>query len=104
MKRTLIMAGLAASLAGCASVPGSLPTQGGIKDIQNAAAQICRFVPTAQTVANILLSGNMTVSTVLGIATSICNAVTINPLADGPGAKNYKPHVNGVLVRGTFIK
>ncbi len=103
MKRIIALA-VAFGLAGCASTPSSLPTQGGIKDIQNAAVQICRFVPTAQTVANILLSSNMTVATVLGIATSICNAVTINPLADGPGAKNYRPHVNGVPVRGTFIK
>ncbi len=102
MRKYLIAVSATLLLAGCA---GSIPTSGGaIKDIQNAAANICRFVPTAKTVADILLSGSMGVQTALSIATSICNAVTINPLADGPGAKNYKPTVNGVRIRGQFIK
>ncbi len=94
---------LALGLAGCATAPIS-PTNSGIKDIQNAAVAICRFLPAASFVADLLLSGNIIALTAESVAAKICQAVTINPLADGPGAKNYKPHVNGVRVRGAFVK
>ncbi len=95
MRKILLLGTLA--LAGCASIP----SQGGIKDIQSAAASICKFVPTAQTVANILLSSNMAVASTLAVATAICSAVTTAPLADG-GPRQAK--VNGVVIRGRFVK
>ncbi len=94
---------LAFALAGCAT-PGNIANPSGIKDIQAAAVAICKFLPAATFVSDLLLSGNVIASSATSIAAKICDAVTINPLADGPGAKNYKPHVNGVRVRGTFVK
>ncbi len=96
MKKLLLLGTLA--LAGCAGI--STPN-GGIKDIQNAAASICRFVPAAKTVADILLSGSMAVTTTIGVATAICNAVTTAPLADG-GPRQAK--VGGVVIRGRFVR
>lgn len=99
MKKLLIVSVLFL-LAGCAGTPNN----GGVKEVQDMAAKICRFVPTFQTVTDIFLSGSAVASTALSVASAICNAVTINPLADGPGAKNYKPTVAGVRVKGSFIK
>ncbi len=101
MKRIAVL--LAFGLAGCAIIPGPSPKQI-MSDAQKKAVEYCGYLATAATVADIFLSTNATYQTAEWIGKAICNAVTINPLADGPGAKNYKPHVNGVLVRGTFIK
>ena len=103
MKRIIPLL-LALSVAGCATTPGNLGSSSGIKDIQKAAVAICKFLPAATFVTDLLLSGNVIASSATSIAGKICEAVTINPLADGPGAKNYVPHVNGVRVRGTFVK
>ncbi len=102
MKKLVLV--LALGLAGCATTPGSVANPSGIKDVQNAAVAICKFLPAAKFVSDLLLSGNVIASSATSIAAQICQAVTTNPLADGPGAKNYVPHVNGVRVRGTFVK
>ncbi len=101
MKRIVVLT--AFLLAGCAST-GNIANPSGIKDIQAAAVAICKFLPAATFVSDLLLSGNVIATSATSIAAKICEAVTVNPLADGPGAKNYKPHVNGVRVRGTFVK
>ncbi len=95
---------LALGLAGCATSPGNIGTASGIKDIQAAAIQICKFLPAATFISDLLLSGNMIASSATAVAARICDAVTVNPLADGPGAKNYVPHVNGVRVQGKFVR
>lgn len=104
MKRALIPVLLAFSLAGCATTPGNIGSASGVKDIQAAAVAICKFLPAATFVTDLLLSGNIIASSATSIAAKICDAVTINPLADGPGAKNYVPHVNGIRVQGRFVK
>ena len=101
MKKLVISAAFALTLASCATTP----TNSNIAQIQQAAVNICKFLPTAQTVAGILISSSsMVLATANAVASAICSAVTTNPLADGPGAKNYKPHVNGVPVKGKFVK
>ncbi len=102
MKRIVVL--LALGLAGCATTPGNIGSSTGIKDIQNAAVAICKFLPAATFVSDLLLSGNVIASSATSIAAQICQAVTTNPLADGPGAKNYRPHVNGVRVQGRFVR
>ncbi len=100
MKKLAVLA--AFMLAGCAT--GVPVSNSGIKDIQNAAVAICKFLPAATFVTDLLLSGNIIASSATSIAAKICEAVTVNPLADGPGAKNYVPHVNGVRVQGKFVR
>ncbi len=95
---------LALGLAGCATTPGNIGSSTGIKDIQTAAVAICKFLPAATFVSNLLLSGNSIATSATDIAAKICTAVTTNPLADGPGAKNYRPHVNGIRVQGRFVR
>ncbi len=102
MKRIVVL--LALGLAGCATTPGNIGSPSGIKDIQAAAVAICKFLPAATFVSDLLLSGNVIATSATSIAAKICEAVTVNPLADGPGARNYKPHVNGIRVRGKFVR
>lgn len=94
MKRFAIVLGLASALAvaGCSTVPSggpitvpnitgtTLTAPGGvtdaIKQVQTTAQQICSFVPTAQTVANVLsVFGVPGVDTAASIANQICSAV-----------------------------
>lgn len=100
---------LALTLAGCVTDGVGTPSTGigtnsGIKNIQAAAVSICKYLPAATFVSNLLLSGNLIAMTAEAVAGKICEAVTLNPLADGPGAKNYKPHVNGIRVKGKFVR
>jgi len=73
-----------------------------IGKVQSTTAQICKFVPTAQTVANILASlGVSSASQLTDVATQICSAV-------GPAgslkARRGVPTVAGVPVRGTRVR
>jgi predicted small secreted protein len=71
-----------------------------VASVRGYATQICAYVPTAATVISIFNSGYGT--DVAAVANAICQAVTTAPLADGPG--DHKPRVNGVVVRGQFVK
>ena len=91
-------------LAGCGTtgLGSSVSTQqvsAKIKEVQEWTKTICKFVPTVGTIANILSGGQA--MPVTAIADAICNAVTTAPLADG-GRRT--PKVNGVVVKGKFVK
>lgn len=102
MKKTLVAAIIAFSLAGCATTgPGSV-TPGTISEtarqIQQYTATFCKFVPTIQTIVSIINTG---AGSALGIATDICTAITTAPLADG-GTR--KVAVRGVRIKGQFVR
>ena len=67
---------------------------------QGYATQICAYLPTITSVVAIFNSGFASDARTVGNA--VCNAVTTLPLADGPGDR--KPRVNGVLVKGKFVR
>ena len=111
MKRFLIVPALALGLlvSSCATVPGVDPITGGqitteVTNVQEAATQICGFLPTASTVTNILASfitGASPIATVVNqVAASICSAVTAKSLRRGAGP----PRVRGVAIHGTFVR
>lgn len=109
MIRKLILIGaLSLSLAGCMTAQdvattittATQTTAQKVKSVQGYATQICSYVPLASSVVNIFSSGYS--SDVSTVANAICDAVTSIPLADGPG--DHKPRVNGVIVKGSFIK
>lgn len=70
-----------------------------VASVQSYATQLCRFIPTAGTVISIFNSGFA--NDVATVANAICNAVTTNPLADGPGDR--LPRVNGIVVKGKRV-
>lgn len=106
MKKFIIIAALAGSLAACATFPG---TGGGpapgptdiVKQIQAIAVGACGFLPVASTVIGIL-NGNGAIMTAEAIAQAICGAVS------GPRARMARssgvPRVMGVPVRGRFVR
>ena len=83
-------------LSGCATTGTSTV----ITQIQSTAVAICGFLPTVTTVANILANGNPIVTSITDVASVICAAVT--PKAARRGA--VIPTVNGVTVRGRFVR
>lgn len=113
MKRILFALALASSLAACTSGPtktaqdiatsittASQTVNEKITSVREYAKKVCAYVPTVATVVSIFSSGYGT--DVAAVANAICNAVTTVPLADGPGDR--LPRVNGVVVRGRFVK
>ena len=120
IRKFLIIGSLTLALAGCSttsspvaqkiaanidnavtSVKDNATTiQAKAKVAQSYAAQICSYVPTIASVVAIINSG---FSADVGVvANAICNAVTSIPLADGPG--DHKPRVNGIVIKGAFVK
>lgn len=104
MKKLLIVGALAVALAGCqtaAEITASVQTvKDNVKAAQGAAVAVCGFLPVASSVAAIFSSGFSQSATTVGKA--VCDAVTNITLADGPGDR--KPRVNGVVVKGSFVK
>lgn len=97
----------ALSLAGCASTapdgttttPASQVTDV-INKAQQVATQICGFVPTINTITNILSLGNPTLTTATSIAQAVCSAVT-----QRSARRNApRPNVQGVIVEGHFVR
>lgn len=100
MKKILISMSLLLTLTAC-NPPDALNVAPSVSTVQGATVQACKFLPTAATVAS-LLSSSSSISTAASIASAICNAVTSIPLADGPGDR--KPRVNGIVIKGQFVK
>jgi hypothetical protein len=94
----VLAAGSLLALAGCQTAD----VESKISAVQSGTRIACKFVPTVATVAKILAAGNPLVDSAKGVADAICNAVTTAPLADGPGDRT--PRVNGVVVKGQFVR
>ena len=73
-----------------------------ITQVQKDAVAICGFLPTVGTVASIISGGNPLITTALGIAQAICNAVT--PAPSALRKKAVVPMVNGVVIHGRFVR
>lgn len=112
MRNILLASALAVGLAACNSTDATTL----ITEVQAAAVQDfpqgCAFLPTAETVANIIAKGNSTLSTIGQIASAICAAVTAsgaspaNPIAllAGPAPPTVtQPTVLGVEIHGRFM-
>jgi len=120
MRAIFVLAATALLLAGCAGNPSptaqkiaatidstvvkvqdtAATIQAKAKVAQGYAEQICGYRPVLASAIAIFNSGFS--SSIDVVANAICNAVTTLPLADGPGDR--KPRVNGVVVKGAFVK
>lgn len=121
MKKLLLTAFLGAALVGCSTTNGT-PTIGGIpittieQQVQTDVLQICAFVPTAQTIANVVTAavGVPGLSTAFAIATGICNAVTTAPAGSISASVSRArvmlkrgvapPTYIGVPIYGSFVR
>lgn len=98
MKKLFTIA-FALALSGCVTAE---QVEGKIDQVRSYTKIGCAFVPTVATVAKILAAGNPLIDTAKGVADAICTSVTTAPLADGPGDRI--PRVNGIVVKGQFVK
>lgn len=101
MRKFLVAAALVSLVAGCTVTAQQAGDK--VRDVQDAAARACSFIPTVQTVLDIFLAKNNTYQSAGAIASAICQAITINPMAEGPGGRKA-PTVNGVVIRGWYVK
>jgi hypothetical protein len=104
LRKFAIAAAAAATLAACSSV--ITPGTSQIDQVRQYAVTACGFLPTVETVANIIgtFSGGAApaITSVSQVADAICSAV----LSTG-GTKRSRaaaPRVNGVVVQGTFVR
>lgn len=89
--------GAALALSACTTVK---PTPEVVNKIQSETRRICKFIPTAVTIASLLRVTSF--AQVLNIATDICAAVVIAPKSEGPGAPG--PRLRGVVLKGHYVK
>lgn len=93
-------------LGGCATFGGggTAPNWDAlVTQVQQAAAAVCSFVPTAQTVLDILSLGHPAFATASQIAGAICASVSAPRQARRAGESPAPPTVGGVVVRGRFV-
>lgn len=82
---------------------GSTELDGQVSKVQVLTVKLCKFLPTASSVAAILTANNPAVVGVSAVATAICGAVTRRShslLGDAAP----KPEVNGIVVEGEYVK
>lgn len=113
MRKFILTVVCALGLSGCAgtlaqitaAIPSTEVVNTEIQQVQAIASQVCGFIPTVSTVANIIatLTGtSAAVSSVTAIANSICSAVTA-PIARGKRGA-VRPSVRGVPIHGNFVR
>lgn len=114
MRNTIAAIIINLSVVGCASFPDGrpLPAPGGTTDptamvasVQAIAKQTCAFVPAAETVVGLI--GTFTgTSPFISAATTIADAIcaAVNRAGVSRGGKRIVPRVNGVSIRGKFVR
>lgn len=102
MRKFLMAIPLAAALTfgGCATTGTNIDI---IAAVQAATVQACKFLPTAQTVADIFAAGNPLLVTASAVAVAICAAVSPQALA-AKKRGGAAPTVAGVVVHGKFVR
>lgn len=102
--KKFLMAGLLAGstlLASCATTPNGSTEVG---NVQQIAQRVCGFLPTAETVINIIGLNNSALATATAIADAICAAVAPKMLRRKALRRLGPPTVGGVPVYGRFVK
>lgn len=102
MRMLLIAAASLCALAGCTT---TIPTgDDTVAKAQAAAKTACSFLPTAETVADIIKANDPALSTAKAIANAICNA--LNPETPAGIMTLFKavPTVDGVVIRGERVE
>lgn len=107
MRKLILAAAIGLTLAGCETTMTAEKIATAIAQIRAATVAACGFLPTVDTVANIVAADNSSVQRASQVANAICQAVS--PLnaaaADRRIAQTVtKPTVNGVVIKGKWVK
>lgn len=109
MRKIIIAALCTAFLAGCGKTAQDIAVDiktttqsvhAKAKAAQEYAVDLCGYLPYLSAVT--AMFNAQAGSSVSAIGTAVCNAVTTLPLAEGPGDRI--PRVNGVVVKGRFVR
>lgn len=101
MKKLLLTFLLATSLAGCATGPSGVDTQ-----VQAALAYVrsaCAYVPTIATLVAIFQQEGP-FATGASVGAKVCAALEQNPMTEGIAGGRTVPKVDGVPIKGHFVK
>lgn len=101
MRRFFLIGALV--LGGCPSITTNPTPQLNIQSVQSIAVAACAFLPTADTVANLIAANVPALNTAEAIAAAICAAVV--PKAGAPRLSvppSAAPTVDGVVIYGGF--
>ena len=119
MRKLFLSCTFAVALAGCTAIGGGpLNLQDFIAQVQTTTSAVCSFLPTAETIAAIVATGNPIVTTAAAVADAICKSVTSivvapPPVAPGGSVKTaagvrraapVTPTVAGVVIHGKFLR
>lgn len=104
MRKLLLSSVFAVTLAACSSMGGApLNLADFIAQVQATTSAVCSFLPTAETVANIVATGNPIVTTAGAVANAICAAVVPAKQAARQNRTAAPPIVAGVVIHGKFL-
>lgn len=113
MRNIIAAVAISLSIVGCTTMPPGIPfpvLPGGgdpgaiVTQVQTTAQQICRFVPTAETILGVI--GTFTTVPFAGLATQAADAIcaAVNRAGVSRGGKRIVPRVNGIAIKGKFVR
>lgn len=102
--RMLILASAASlALASCSTTDPVTGAPSPIEDVQSATAAACRFLPVAETVAEIFALDDPRLDTASAVARAICAALAPQAPAGVATLFSAPPTVDGVVIRGECL-
>jgi hypothetical protein len=90
------------AFGGCATMGGPADSRF-VSDVQAITSTACKFLPTADTIVEIVATGAPEFKIASEIAKAICAAIA-TPSRAAPGARRALPTVAGVPVRGQPVR
>lgn len=99
----LMIAALPINIIGCTTTDPITGETIAVRDVQSAARVACRFLPTAETVADIIATDDPRLATASAIARAICAALDLQTPAGIMTLYKPAPTVNGVVIRGERV-
>lgn len=102
MRMLIIASAASLALASCTTTDPATGAPSAIEDVQSATAAACRFLPAAETVAEISALDDPRLDTASAVARAICAALA--PQAPAGVATLFSaPTVEGVVIRGEHL-
>lgn len=102
MRMLLIAAASLCALAGCTTTTSTGDDT--VAKAQAAAKAACSFLPTAETIADIIAVNDPRLATGTAIANAICNALNPETPAGVMTLFKASPTVDGVVIRGERVE
>lgn len=103
MRMLIIASAASLALAACTTLDPVTGAPLPIEDVQSATAAACRFLPAAETVAEIFALDAPRLDTASTVALAICAALAPQAPAGVATLFSAPPTVEGVIIRGECL-